>query len=403
MTVNKISGTGVGALISCPIALTNSSSRTFTVANETTAVADLTISGILSTTGSISKADLGSMVLSGANTYTGGTTISAGTLSINSTTALGAAANNLTIASGAFADIVSNVTVANLTLGGLGTAIGTWGYTGSGATFTNTTNFTTTTSGVINVSNDSRTAPTATLVVSNSPATYTGAGQSATVSISASSVPGAVTTILTGGAASQTTAATYAVTASFVPTNTANYSTLTGLSAGNFVINKVNLTITATGPTKNYGTALTAGASATNFTAVGAIPGEAVTSVTLTPNAAGLSATTAAGLAYVVTPSAPTGTGGFLAANYNITFNAFNGTVAQANLTITATGPTKTYGTALTTGPSATNFTAVGAIPGQAVTSVTLTPNAAGLSATTAAGLAYVVRSEERRVGKECW
>ncbi|WP_191963380.1 beta strand repeat-containing protein, partial [Flavobacterium luteum] len=355
------------------------------------AVESGTISKILAGTGGLTKSNLGTVTLSGANTYTGGNNISAGTLSINSTTALGAVANNLTIASGAFANIVSNVTVANLTLGGLGTAIGTWGFTGSGATFINTTNFTTTISGVINVSNDSRTAPTATLVVSNSPATYSGSAQSATVSISASSVPGVVTTILTGAAASQTTAATYAVTASFVPTNTANYSTLTGLSAGNFVINKVNLTITATGPTKTYGTALTAGASATNFTAVGAIPGQTVTSVTLTPNAAGLSATTAAGLAYVVTPSAPTGTGGFLAANYNITFNAFNGTVGQANLTITATGPTKTYGTALTAGASATNFTAVGAIPGEAVTSVTLTPNAAGLSATTAAGLAYVV------------
>ena len=42
--------------------------------------------------------------------------------------------------------------------------------------------------------------------------------------------------MLTGGAATQTTAGTYAVTADFVPTDTTNYNTLIGLSAGNFVI-----------------------------------------------------------------------------------------------------------------------------------------------------------------------
>ena len=64
---------------------------------------------------------------------------------------------------------------------------------------------------------------------------------------------------------------------------------------------------------------------------------------------------------------------------------------AGASLTVTATGPTKTYGTALSAGPSSANFTAVGAISGETVTSVTLTPDAAGLSATTVAGAAYVV------------
>ena len=78
--------------------------------------------------------------------------------------------------------------------------------------------------------------PTATLAVSNSPVTYDGTAKVTTVSITASSVPGAVQNVLTGGAATQTTAGTYAVTANFVPTDTANYNTLTGLSAGNFVI-----------------------------------------------------------------------------------------------------------------------------------------------------------------------
>jgi hypothetical protein len=78
--------------------------------------------------------------------------------------------------------------------------------------------------------------PTATLAVSNSPQTYTGSGQAATVSISASSVTGAVANILTGGAATQTNADTCAVTADFAPTDATNYNSLAGASAGNFVI-----------------------------------------------------------------------------------------------------------------------------------------------------------------------
>ena len=86
--------------------------------------------------------------------------------------------------------------------------------------------------------------PTATLAVSNSPQTYTGVGQAATVGITASSVPGAVANVLTGGAATQTNAGTYAVTADFVPTDTTNYNTLIGLAAGNFVIDKATPTAT---------------------------------------------------------------------------------------------------------------------------------------------------------------
>ena len=50
----------------------------------------------------------------------------------------------------------------------------------------------------------SKATPTATLAVNNSPQTYTGSAQAATVGITVSSVPGAVANILTGGAATQT-------------------------------------------------------------------------------------------------------------------------------------------------------------------------------------------------------
>src|SRR6185503_7857546 len=115
--------------------------------------------------------------------------------------------------------------------------------------------------------------PTATLTVSNSPQTYTGSGLAATVGISASSVPGAVANILTGGTATKTAAGTYAVTADFVPTDTTNYTTLTSLAAGNFVIAKATPTITWPTPADIvYGTPL----SGTQLNATANVPGSFV-------------------------------------------------------------------------------------------------------------------------------
>ena len=120
----------------------------------------------------------------------------------------------------------------------------------------------------------------------------------------------------------------------------------TSFLSPNYLILKKALTITATGPAKIYGTALTAGVSSINFTTNGSeVSGEAVTSVTLTPNAAGLSATTAAGASYIVTPSLATGSGGFLESNYDITYTAYTNTITKKPITITAIpGQTKVYG-----------------------------------------------------------
>ncbi|MES3017151.1 MAG: cadherin-like beta sandwich domain-containing protein [Bacteroidota bacterium] len=160
----------------------------------------------------------------------------------------------------------------------------------------------------------------------------------------------------------------------------------------NGIVGQIAITVTATGPGKTYGTALTAATSTTNFTVTGTLnTGESLTGVTLTPNAAGLSASTAAGAAYVITPSLATGTGGFDAANYTITYVPYNANVTKAALTVTATGPSKTYGTALSAGTSATNFTSGAAQNSETVTGITLTPNAAGIATATAAGAAYVV------------
>ena len=101
--------------------------------------------------------------------------------------------------------------------------------------------------------------PTATLAVTNSPVPYDGTSHAPTVAILVSSVPGSLSNILIGGSATQINANTYAVTADFIPADTTDYKSLTGLAAGNFVIEKVDqLTLTVTGPdVVTYGTPAT--------------------------------------------------------------------------------------------------------------------------------------------------
>lgn len=386
-----------------------------------------TISGIISTPTSLIKNGEGSWTLSGTNTYTGTTTVSAGTLVLKNTAALGATSNSFVVSNGAKGDIVSNVTVGTLTLDGLGTSNGTWGFTGSGATFIDATSFTNSTTGKITVGTDSRVTPvvaptigtysysgtaqgpntatntgtgtsytfsyvgtvgttyttssirptnagsytvtvtvaanrnynsasssataftitkatpTATLAVINSPATYSGSAQSATVSISASSVSGTVTTISTGGSTTQTNAGTYAVTASFVPTDSANYNTLTNVSSGNFVISPAVLLITANNASKCVGATYNLGTTA--FTSSGIRSPDTIGSVSLTSSGSGSGASSGS---YSIVPSAATGAA-FSASNYSITYS--DG-VLNVNPTNTAgaasSTPTLCINTALT-------------------------------------------------------
>ena len=80
------------------------------------------------------------------------------------------------------------------------------------------------------------------LTVANSPVVYNGLPQAARVS---GSVPGTANQILYQGSSGVPAAAgTYAITANFTPQDTADYSTLTQASAGNFVINKATPAVT---------------------------------------------------------------------------------------------------------------------------------------------------------------
>lgn len=81
------------------------------------------------------------------------------------------------------------------------------------------------------------------LSVTNSPVLYNGSPQAVTLAatVGAAPVPGTFSNVLYNGSPSAPTdAGTYAVTADFTPDKTTNYHTLTGVLAGNFVIQNVS-------------------------------------------------------------------------------------------------------------------------------------------------------------------
>ena len=82
----------------------------------------LTVGGVISDGGSgfsLTKAGLGTLILSGANAFSGGVAVSAGILNIQASTALGVSTAAASVASGATLQLQGGITVANpLTLNG---------------------------------------------------------------------------------------------------------------------------------------------------------------------------------------------------------------------------------------------------------------------------------------------
>ena len=101
VTVNDVAGAGTeGPTISCPVTL--GATRTFTIADDGSSAADLTVTGIVSGGFGITKEGPGKMMLSAANAYTGTTTINAGTLELNTADERIANASTMTLGGGTF-------------------------------------------------------------------------------------------------------------------------------------------------------------------------------------------------------------------------------------------------------------------------------------------------------------
>lgn len=81
------------------------------------------ISAIIDGTAGLTKAGTGILSLSGANTYTGGTSITVGSVRAGSSSALGAASGAVTVTSGAALQLQNAITLANtINLNGTGTS-----------------------------------------------------------------------------------------------------------------------------------------------------------------------------------------------------------------------------------------------------------------------------------------
>ena len=88
---------------------------------------NLTISGIISGSTTLTKNGTGTLILSGANNYTGATTVSAGALNIRHSSALGTIDGATTVSSGAALQLQGNITVGAETLSLAGTGVSSTG------------------------------------------------------------------------------------------------------------------------------------------------------------------------------------------------------------------------------------------------------------------------------------
>ncbi|BCU77183.1 autotransporter-associated beta strand repeat-containing protein [Luteolibacter sp. LG18] len=102
---------------------------------------DLTVSAVISGSGTVTQSGTGKTILSGANTYTGDTTVNAGTLSFSTAFLADASKVNLAASGKLDLNFAGSDTVDQLFIGGAQQASGTWGSSASGATHVDDVHF----------------------------------------------------------------------------------------------------------------------------------------------------------------------------------------------------------------------------------------------------------------------
>lgn len=135
ITVTYLGSGSSGAVISSIVAL-GAANRTFNIASGVSN--DLSINGVISGSTNIIKSGVGRLLLGGTNTYSGTTTVSAGTIKLGNTSALGTNTGGTSVTSGAELDLAGFTLSASepLTLNGTGFGNGALLNTSaSGATF----------------------------------------------------------------------------------------------------------------------------------------------------------------------------------------------------------------------------------------------------------------------------
>lgn len=152
-------------------------------------VGAITLGGIISNAGSLTKDGAGTLTLSGANTFTGGTTVSAGTVKLGAAAGLGASSSSVTVAGGAVLDL-NGQTVANtnaLTLNGTGI--------NSGGALTNTSATAASYAGLVTLGSDSSVIARSGGITLANTGTITGSGFNLTVGgSSATTIAGVIGT-----------------------------------------------------------------------------------------------------------------------------------------------------------------------------------------------------------------